>query len=643
MCGIAGVVSRNQISSGTLLEFSRSLQHRGPDDEGIAVLESGNRMVLYRGDDTIPELGELPHVRSMDPGSKLALVHRRLSILDLSVSGHQPQVSQEGNLALVFNGEIYNFVEIANELGHVRTPNQFSGDTRTLLTALERWGVECVSKLRGMWAFAYFDKNKNELILCRDRFGIKPLYYTLSDSCFAFASEIKALLDARVASTDGELQKSLDFIAHGRIDDSEETLFKDVKSLLPGSIMKVDLKTLGVSTYRYYDIGATNIEPYSGNLNDAVREYRVRFEETIRIHLRSDVPVGACLSGGLDSNLIAATASRQCPGLDFHTFTASFSDPAFDETEYVVLHGQKNRNLIQHFIQPSAEDLSDAISKLVRMQDHPLKSSSPFAQWMVMKLAASQGAKVLLDGQGADEAIGGYSYFAGVHLLGLFKRLRLFKGISECVACSRNRKINPGREIGRAVFHQMPLIVKRLVRRFSRLGPSLIKKEFRQQIVEREDRSGGYTDYCINALTNNLSVLLRYEDRNSMAFSIESRVPFLDHQFVEFVLSLPPEYKFCEGWSKFVQRKASEAIVPDEITWRKDKLGFATPQAQWKQELENQQIEWMRTFEIPFFLDNQIAETIIGKVLKDRTHLSEFWQLIFFLKWIEEFGVTFSD
>lgn len=269
-----------------------------------------------------------------------------------------------------------------------------------------------------------------------------------------------------------------------------------------------------------------------------------------------------------------------------------------------------------------------------------MRSSSPFAQWVVMQLAAETGIKVLLDGQGADEAIGGYSYFVGAHLFDLFKSFRWRRLRHEASACAENRSVSPGREFARAAYHHMPSMLRRFARRHSRISSSLISEKYRSYIAETQPPTSGtqsFSDFCVNAISSNLPELLRYEDRNSMAFSIESRVPFLDHKLVEFVLSLPSHYKLHNGWSKYVQRKASQGKMPEEIVWRRDKLGFATPQHYWKETLIKPLSDIIRASITPELFDRAHVLNVVNRNINSPIHLSEFWQLVFLLKWIEVF------
>ena len=642
MCGIAGALAPAGIDPGLLGHMSALLRHRGPDDEGYVGQRSGEAFVPYRGEETIDELSSLPAWSSAPDGYQLAMCHRRLSIIDLTSAGHQPMLSPDGNLALVYNGEIYNYLELADELGSLGWDVRGQGDTAVLLAAFAQWGPACVHRLRGMWAFAVYDRRTATLTLSRDRFGIKPLYYMQHRGSFAFASEMKALLAALSSEPRGSATDVVRLLAWGALDDEESTLFEDISAVPAGTNLHLDARDLRVRSERYYDVTTTAVGEFRGSLADAVDEYRLRLDESIRLHMRSDVQVGSCLSGGLDSNLAVALATRRLGNGRLATFTAVFDDPAIDERRFVELHAARSGRFVVHQATPTAESLLAELDRFVHAQEHPVASSAPFAQWAVMQLAGTQKIKVLLDGQGADEAIGGYSYFAGAYLLDLARAGRLLSAYRQARLLRDRRSVHLGRELGRAAYANAPAAIRRRVRAASRTGLDLVTPEYRFLAGDPPATSARtFTDRCAHAVAHSLPRLLRYEDRSSMAFSIESRVPYLDHPLVEFVLSLPPGLKFHQGWSKFVQRRAADDLLPSEIVWRKDKLGFTTPQGEWKRALAGRLRELIRSTELPPFLDRTRIEKMLESETASSVALSEFWQTMFLLKWLDVFRVQF--
>jgi asparagine synthase (glutamine-hydrolysing) len=494
-----------------------------------------------------------------------------------------------------------------------------------------------------MWAFAIYDRRSRRLTLSRDRFGIKPLYYARLGDSFVFSSEIKGLLSALPGDPRGSAQEAVRLLAWGRIDD-EATLFERVQALPAGSNLHVSSEDLTSRIERYYDIGAFVGEEFDGTIDDAVLEYRRRLVESVSLHMRSDVQVGSCLSGGLDSTLAATLATNHLSNGRLFAFTAVYDDPVFDERRYVERHAAHSDRLRTHFVSPTPEVLLEEIDRLVWAQDQPIGSSSPFAQWSVMKLARDHGIKVLLDGQGADEAIGGYSYFAGAYLLELARAGRLLSGLRAAGLLRDRRGIRPWRELIRAAYQQLPLQLRGPARRWTRIGYPLVAPRYRELAGEAPGSVlRTFRDHSVEALHHSLPSLLRYEDRSSMAFSIESRVPFLDHPLVELVVSLPTAFKMNDGWSKFVQRKASDGLVPEEIVWRRDKLGFATPQQAWRRALVGPLRDFVRLAEMPAFLDRARVERLVSDNSSSAVSVSEFWKTIFFLKWIQVYRVRFSE
>ena len=551
-------------------------------------------------------------------------------------------VSRDGDLALAFNGEIYNYIELADELESLGWHLRPCGDTAVVLAAFAQWGPACVERFRGMWALALHDRRSGRLTLSRDRFGIKPLYYARSGDSIVFASEIKGVLAALPGDPRGSASEVVRLLTWGGVDDAETTLFEDVRAVPAGSNLYVTPDHLEITAERYYRL-ASHPPEFDGSLGEAVEEYTSRFSDAIGLHLRSDVRVGTCLSGGLDSGLITAFAQSGLDSAPLRTFSAVYEDPAVDERRYIQLHAARSGGrLEQRFVSPSADELLEDIDRLVWAQDQPIASSSPYAQWAVMRRAGADGMKVLLDGQGADEAIGGYSYFAGAYLLELARRGRVLEVLQESRRLRDRRGIRVHTEIGRAALQRLPATARRLVRGRMRIGSGLVLPEYRSlaRTLSR-DSPRTYREYCIDAIERSLPQLLRYEDRSSMAFSIESRVPYLDHPLVEFVLSLPTEMKIRKGWSKLVQRLVAKDRVPEGIVWRRDKLGFATPQQTWQRETAPQMRAAVKDSEIPPFLDRARIERLVSSEFTATT-ATEYWQTMFLIRWMQVFHVRFS-
>jgi asparagine synthase (glutamine-hydrolysing) len=534
-------------------------QHRGPDDAGIWSCDG------------------------------IALGNRRLAILDLSPAGHQPMLSPDGDLAVVQNGEIYNFRELKRELearGH-----HFAShcDTEVLLIAYKEWGPEFVEKLRGMFAIALWDLRRRSLLLARDRFGIKPLHYCYDEGArqpaLWFASEIKPVVAARGKPVAPDLAVLHDFLAFSLLDHTDATFFEGVRKVPPAHYLLIDGDGR-VQMRRYWDFEVSDDLDSAGRTRDAdfAEQFRARFSEAVEYHLVSDVPVGSCLSGGLDSSAIVCEVRRlwNRAGADGRagehwTYTSSFDDPQCDERWYarevIAATGAK-----PHWVFPTVEGLLEDLPAMVHHLEEPFGGPSVYAQWCVMRAIHESGMKVVLDGQGADEFLLGYAKFYAFYLKHLRWRRRWRRLVSEATGLAlspgfwrtfdlRNglRYLGRTSEIGRETALLSPALGARHRDRRAGLG---LSGNLAQRLKD-------------DVVRFSLPVLLRYEDRTSMAFSVESRVPFLDHPLAEFMAQLPLNQKLRHGWTKLVLREALTGILPDAVRRRRSKFGFNTPEESW--------------------------------------------------------------
>lgn len=642
MCGIAGIVKRSGGFVTELIRMSQVQQHRGPDDEGFAIIGLDHSAQFLRGDDTVPELADLPHVGDAGyAGAHIGLLHRRLSIVDLSPAGHQPMECLRTGCIITYNGEVYNWREIKLELQTLGYSFRSECDTEVILTAYIQWGAACVDRFVGMWAFAIWDARKNALFLSRDRFGIKPLYYMAKPEIFAFASEIKALLEVGHMERRVNRDLSVQYLKHGYID-AGQTLFSEVQELPAGYNLYFSCANDKIAVSRYYDIEAAVEGAHSPRSEaESIQKYQSLMTDSIRLHLRADVPVGSCLSGGLDSSVIVGYAATRLEGANFNTFTAAYSDPSVDESRYAAMVNANFSNIEGHFTYPNAQNFWSEFDRLIWHQELPITSTSMYAQWSVMKLAKMCNMKVLLDGQGADESLGGYSYYSGIFLLSLLRQGRLASLLRNACALRRNRSINPWEEVGRAAYHLLPGRVKNLIFSRKRIAGNFLSAEATRMAAHAKPLTIAHTiaKSSVLGMRYGLQDLLRYEDRNSMAFSIESRVPFLDHRLVEYSLSLDDPMKIRQGWLKYVLRKAGEPCLPSEIVWRKDKKGFVTPQRRWKAELKDVLLEYLNSCMFPDILSKKAILNYTTSTINDPTQTSEYWRMISFLKWAEVYNV----
>jgi len=608
MCGIFGTLSvhRQSVNLNSLLDSLRSIRHRGPDDEGYLLLDTVHgKVAACSGPDSDLHLG-LPRIEQcINEQFDLAFGFRRLAIIDLSPSGHQPMSSKDGSLWIVFNGEIYNYIELRLELKAKGHEFQTQSDTEVILNSYLEWGTDCLSHFNGMWAFAIYDKNKKRLFCARDRFGIKPLYYFFDQERFVFASEIKALLSYTKMERKPNRAIVYDYLSYGMIDHTEETFFEDVEQVPPSHYLVLEAGNLTIQ--KYWSLNPQNkLDLGHGTKADAeyARRFYELFEDSIRIHLRSDVSIGSCLSGGLDSSSIVCLANKllfgdkvvssELIGEKQKTFSSCFDDARFDERKYIetVL---STTSAESNYTFPNPKELLDELPKLIWHQDEPFGSTSIYAQWCVMKLAAQRGVRVLLDGQGSDEMLAGYHTFFDAYWAGLAGRAQVGELIQEWSTYRRMFNVSLSYPFQHTLFALAPSALQKQVR--SKRNFPGMNPHFAGEFGDRYPyQDMGYSD---NPLSRRLQLfitktslpgLLHYEDRNSMAHSIEARVPFLDYRLVEFAFSIPDDQKIKKGYTKSVLRNAMKDTLPESIRMRTDKMGFVTPERVW---LSNDLRTWL--------------------------------------------------
>ena len=667
MCGITGYLSSHPIPAAPIAAMNRLLRHRGPDDEGYVLISGpGTRPTVCRGADTAPQwsLVPLPFRPERDiadyanAGVTVALGHRRLSIVDLSPSGHQPMCTPDRRFWIVYNGEIYNHEALRLQLQGLGYEFHSSSDTEVVLAAYQEWGADCLSLLKGMWAFAIYDRLNGRLFLARDRFGVKPLYYWVAPgNVLCFASEIKAFTAYPGWAARINPQRAYDFLVWNQLDHTDETLFSGVYQLLPGHCMLVPAS--GAETDRDGRIAATrwySLEAgrFTGSFDDAAAIFRQRFTDSVREHLRADVPVGSCLSGGLDSSSIVCAVNRLLQQQGDASLQKSFSactvEKRFDEREWIdIVAGETGVDV--HFVYPALEDLFNDLGAITWHQDEPFGGTSIFAQWSVFKLAAENSVKVMLDGQGADEMLAGYHSFFGPRLAGLLRSGRLIQLIREMRQARSLHGHSPLLMTMWAADVFLPEDIRNRLR--ARVGrahaaPDWLDLDRLGAVAVDPRRELGAIDsvqaMSVAQLTaSNLQMLLHWEDRDSMAHSIESRVPFLDHELVEFVVSLPDDFKLKSAVTKRVQRAGMSGILPDRIRDRMDKIGFQTPEEVWlrKQGASHfiakldDAVRASRGILKPEAFD-VLRDMILGK----RPFSYLIWRLISFGEWIKAFSVN---
>ncbi len=556
MCGIAGFVDRSGAPANReiLLRMLRRIEHRGPD--GGAWLEDDG-FALRLGDRHSPQSTSQGPSRSEAPGEglKIALGHQRLAITDLSEAGRQPMSRANGRWWIVFNGAIYNALELRSELRAEGQEFSSATDTEVLLAAYIRWGAQCLERFNGMWAFAIWDSQRRELFCARDRFGIKPFYYTESGSAFAFASEPKALQAVRAAAPNVPLARM--YLANGAATDGvEATCYEGYRCLPGGSFLTIDERGLRIEPWYRLDERASAIAPPAA-LPEAAERLRALLRDAVALRLRADVPVGLMLSGGVDSSGIAGILAQRSGGDGFSGKTISTcypTQPDIDESSYIrtIL---ESTGLSGDFIEVPADKFEEDLNRFMTTADGLPPSSVFYAEWRLYRRARELGLPVMLSGQGSDELFAGYEPW-DVYTAQEWNRGARLRPLSEAVLSGRRRW-----GLLRGARHAAGVL--RNARRPFPCGCAT------DGTLGEHQRHLFALDY--------LPVLLAFEDRNSMAWGIESRLPFLDYRVVEFARALPDRFLLRRGWTKVVLRAALKGLVPERVLRRKTKLGLPGP------------------------------------------------------------------
>jgi len=561
MCGIAAIFRQpsRRVPSGTLRAMTDAVAHRGPDGAGARFL------VAPRG-----EVGE-------DAGWQVGLGHRRLSILDLSVAGAQP-MSYRGRYWITYNGEAYDYLEHRRELERLGHRFVSGSDTEVLLAAYAEWGEDAFARLRGMWGFVLVDVQARRAILCRDRLGIKPLYvWRGGPSLVAAVSEIKqleALPDCRLAPDDDSVAA---YLATG-YEDGARSFFAGVVPVPAGTWQSLDLDTLALAAPQPY-WHPERVQVTVTDHDEAARRFAASFETSVRLHLRSDVPVGCALSGGLDSSAVAGVVSRlgRASGARLETFTVSFPGDPVDERAWVerLLPALSAR---PHFVSPSSDDVQRDFDRFLWHHDEPVGSLSQYAGFAVARLTRSAGVPVTLNGQGGDEILAGYWQYYFMHLRELARRPAPWRITAHFAGALSGG--NP--ELWRQIT---PMLRRYRARRSSDAILPLRRGHdgggFSARLLARVLAASSAERRLLEIRELHLPRLLKWDDRNFMAFSVEGRYPFLDHELIELCLSFDAHVLYDRGWVKEPLRRGLAGVLPEPILRRRSKVGFETPQVRW--------------------------------------------------------------
>lgn len=607
MCGIAGIVSFSQetVDEHRIRTMMQVIKHRGPNDEGVFIRDN------------------------------VGFGHVRLSILDLTETGHQPMKDETGRYTIILNGEVFNYIELREELKTAGVVFVSDSDTEVLLKGYIHYGRGVLDKLNGMFAFAIYDAQEKEVFAARDRFGVKPFYYYLSDQEFIFASEIPAILAVYGQQNQANEKAIFDYLAFNRTDQTEDTFFEGIKKLQHGHF--ITIQNNKASIVKWYDLREKVLGRHASS---DVSQFKELIEDSVKLRLRSEVPVGVCLSGGLDSSTIVSIVSDVFGRKDVHTFSSIYQQKhRADESEYINLFNDKLANM--HFAYPTEASLMDDLRCFIMGHAEPVPSTGPYAQFCTMR-EASKYVTVTLDGQGADEELAGYHYFYGLYYKSLLKRGRIVRLMYEIIKYTSLHHSTYA--LKSFFFFLLPARMRSKARVLERgyLTSNFANKYSQSVISDNLYGAKSLQDALISHFEYKLEHLLKWEDRNSMQFSLEARTPFLDYRLVEYLLSTEDEAKIKGGYTKILLREATKGLIPEKIRLRADKVGYATPESIWfKSESWRCEIEKLldsESFKSRGIIDSEKAKRLFGDFCSGRNNISkDIWKWINLELWYRTF------
>jgi len=614
MCGVFGFIGYRNVS---IKQATEIIEHRGPDSQSF---------MRYYPDNGQVDIG--PDYHENETGRKKVLMgFRRLSILDLSREADQPFIDTSGRYIISFNGEIYNYLELKEELKAKGYEFRTQSDTEVLLNSFIEWKEQCLAKFNGMWSFVIFDLQEKECFFSRDRFGIKPLYYYFDSLSreFYWASEIKQLFKVGVPKNINE-RVVKDFLQQSILDHSDQTFFEGIFKVPSGSYFRLQIEDIKPPSFQKYWKLKMNSKYDGMNYQDSLVEMKRLFFDSINLRFRSDVQVGSCLSGGLDSSSIVSSASVLLNS-SLNTFTSCFEDKRFDESEYVRDITDKYPFINSKFCTIDTEKIDKVLSEVLYYQDEPFASMGVIAQWEVMKLAKENDTTVILDGQGGDELLGGYRKYYAFYLKELLVKRRIISFLREGINLLKSTEFSFfdkegfSRYLGKSSMSKFYSPEGANLKSFASIGLNSAR-DFKAKSKEDVEKYS-------------YPILLRYEDRNSMAHSVESRVPFLDYRLVEFLFSMPSRYLIRKGYTKAILRDSMYGVLPDSIRLRKSKLGFATPQTQWMNgKLGAFFKKGLASMNNPF-VNAEFVALDFSKYPRSALNSNDFFRLYIFDKWYD--------
>ncbi|HBQ25247.1 MAG TPA: asparagine synthase (glutamine-hydrolyzing) [Syntrophomonas sp.] len=603
MSGINLIITEKPINKIGIVQMNKAIAHRGPDGEGY--------QELYNG--------------------KIWLGHRRLATIDLSDAGKQPMSFMSGRYWLTFDGRIYNYQELREELEAYGYKFNSNTDAEVIMAAYDKWGEKCLNKFNGMWAFVIIDLHNDSIFISRDRFGIKPLYYYIDKDKFLCASEIKALLSYPDVHTEPDIDACKDYLLEGPKEYLRKTLFKNIYRFEPASFVNLDIKTLGkesINPIKYWSINPNlSSEEYSDKeMLNYKEQYLKLLDDSIELRLQADVKIGSALSGGLDSSsvvylvneAILKQGSKNKEQDRQHTFSSVYKSKGLeycDESKYID-HLASFLNLISHQIEPREEDIIREHRKMIYFYENP-PAGSCMSGWHTFKCVSQTDVKVLLEGQGADEQLAGYLSYLCNYITDV-SSTRLVKSSLQALKIPASRK------------YALAGVVLNQVKKFRFLQNLLFKwKPSLIRFIKPLNQTS------VDDIQNNLVNLLHYSDAASMAYSIESRMPFMDYRLVEFLARVPAAYKIHNGWTKYLARQSFANKLSQDIVWRRDKMGWPSPEDKW---FRGNLKEWFcTTIEGSAFLQSIGEGQDISKRIGSRESITTLIRLLNLSVWYDVF------
>ncbi|HRH12152.1 MAG TPA: asparagine synthase (glutamine-hydrolyzing) [Bacteroidia bacterium] len=636
MCGITGIIVKRK---GTIdlvdkiRSMNRAIAHRGPDGEGYLLVSANEKPIPYSGENLANNSSfKSPYIPSEKilnacGEHSIALGHRRLSIIDLQMSGHQPMCDTTENYWIVFNGEIYNYIELREEL--VKKGHRFvsKSDTEVVIAAYKEWKEDCVNHFDGIWAFMIYDQEKQICFASRDRLGVKPFYYVENNDFFAFASEQKAFVRAGLIKGQTNEKQLHDYLINGRVEDEKDNFFNETKELFPGYTLTYHLKEHRFNLNRYYHLSESKANETLSE-NELTEKIRKALEHSIQLRMRSDVEVGTCLSGGIDSSVIAGLMNA-IGKQRIHCFTSIFKSESFNEETYAD-EVAKSINAFHHKVEPDASSFLNDMDALIYSQDVPIWDTSTYSQFSVMKLASENKIKVVLDGQGADELFGGYHH----HYIAKWKSYLLEGNYSELFRDMNDSKISIPRPY---LFFAKEKIKERV-------NPNLkdLSRFFTSEFIRSNEvvNSVVYFDSVNKQQIHDiekarLKSFLKCEDRCGMWHGVESRTPFSDDvNLMELMFSFNGNKKIKKGVSKSLLRNACKDLLPERIYKRYDKRGFETPMKKWMKQLYPQILEELGSIE-----KGILRQDLVSNIrMDDDKHMRILFKLLVYSRWKKVFS-----